>query len=393
MNHYERALALREELVRHRRFFHQNAEVGLHLPKARQYVMDTLTEYGLSPHPCGEGVTALIGQGRPVLLLRADMDALPMPERSGLPFACPTGEQGHCCGHDFHAAMLLTATKLLKAQEADLKGTVKLMFQPGEEIFEGAGNMLDHGLLEDPKPDAALAFHVSPGHTIPGTFLYNDSGEALFFSVDGFTITVHGRGAHGAYPHLSVDPINIGVHIHLALQELIARECAPQSACLVTVGQFTAGSAPNIIPETAELRGTIRSDAPETRELLVRRVREVAEKTAAVYGGTATVEFSAGVPPLICDPELTREMVGYLEAFPIPGLNGQSGISAAASEDFALVSAQIPSTYFHLTAGFEDERGDAPAHNPTVQFNEDVLPIGAACMAHCTVEWLKHHKI
>ena len=391
MNYYEHALSLKEELIQHRRNLHKNAEVGLHLPKTKQYVIETLTKYGLSPQSCGEGVTALVGKGQPVILLRADMDALPMPEESGLAFSCPTGEQAHCCGHDLHAAMLLTAAKLLKENESALKGTVKLMFQPAEETFEGALNMIDHGVLESPRPDAAMAYHVSAGKILPGTFMYNDSRDAVLFSMDGFTITIKGRGAHGAFPHLSIDPINIGVHIHLALQELIARECSPQSSCLVTVGQFSAGSAPNIIPETAVMRGTIRSNSAETRERLVRRVQEVAEGTAAVYGGTATVEMTGGVPPLLCDPQLTREMTGYMRELPIPGWTGCSGFSAAASEDFAFISTEIPSTYIHLCAGFEDERGHASAHNPKVQFNEDILPIGAACMAHCATEWLKHH--
>ena len=391
MNYYEHALSLKEELIQHRRNLHKNAEVGLHLPKTKQYVIETLTKYGLSPQSCGEGVTALVGKGQPVILLRADMDALPMPEESGLAFSCPTGEQAHCCGHDLHAAMLLTAAKLLKENESALKGTVKLMFQPAEETFEGALNMIDHGVLESPRPDAAMAYHVSAGKILPGTFMYNDSRDAVLFSMDGFTITIKGRGAHGAFPHLSIDPINIGVHIHLALQELIARECSPQSSCLVTVGQFSAGSAPNIIPETAVIRGTIRSNNAETRKFLVRRVQEVAEGTAAVYGGTATVEMTGGVPPLLCDPQLTREMTGYMRELPIPGWTGCSGFSAAASEDFAFISTEIPSTYIHLCAGFEDERGHASAHNPKVQFNEDILPIGAACMAHCATEWLKHH--
>ena len=391
MNYYEHALSLKEELIQHRRNLHKNAEVGLHLPKTKQYVIETLTKYGLSPQSCGEGVTALVGKGQPVILLRADMDALPMPEESGLAFSCPTGEQAHCCGHDLHAAMLLTAAMLLKENESALTGTVKLMFQPAEETFEGALNMIDHGVLESPRPDAAMAYHVSAGKILPGTFMYNDSRDAVLFSMDGFTITIKGRGAHGAFPHLSIDPINIGVHIHLALQELIARECSPQSSCLVTVGQFSAGSAPNIIPETAVMRGTIRSNSAETRELLVRRVQEVAERTAAVYGGTATVEMTGGVPPLLCDPQLTREMTGYMRELPIPGWTGCSGFSAAASEDFAFISTEIPSTYIHLCAGFEDERGHASAHNPKVQFNEDILPIGAACMAHCATEWLKHH--
>ena len=391
MNYYERALSVNNEIIENRRYLHKNAEVGLHMPKAKNYVMQKLAEYGLSPKECGEGVTATVGNGKPTLLIRADMDALPMPEESGLDFACPTGEQAHCCGHDLHAAMLLTAAKMLKENESEINGTVKLMFQPAEEIFEGSANMIQNGVLEHPKPDVAMAYHVSPGKIPVGTFMYNDSGEAVLFSMDGFKITITGRGSHGAYPHTGVDPINIGVHIHLALQELIARECDPKNACVLTVGQFSAGSAPNIIPETATMRGTIRTNDDAARKLLVRRVQEVAEKTAAVYGGTAVVEMTSRVPPLLCDSELTREMAGYIQELSIPGLNGHSGVSASASEDFALIAEKIPSTFVYLAAGFQDERGDAPAHNPKVQFNEDVLPVGAACMAHCATQWLKNH--
>ena len=392
MDYYTRARALEHELIENRRFFHKSAEVGLHMPEATAYITQKLTEYGLSPQMCGEGVIATIGQEGKVILLRADMDALPMPEESGLEFACPAGNRAHCCGHDLHAAMLLTAAKMLKENEAQLDGTVKLMFQPAEETFEGAANMIAHGALENPRPDVAMAFHVNSGKVLPGTFVYDTSGEAVLFSMDGFRITVHGRGAHGAFPHMGVDPINIGVHIHLALQELIAREIAPTHACVLTVGQFTAGSAPNIIPETATLRGTIRTDNADARALLVRRVREVAEKTAEVYGGTATVEMTSGIPALLCDTTLSAEMANYIRELPIPDLASHSGASTTASEDFSLISDQIPSTYIYLTAGFQDERGTAPAHNPKVQFNEDVLPIGAACMAHCASQWLKNHK-
>ena len=163
MDYYKRALELNDETVKNRRYFHTNAETGLHMPMACAYVMDKLTEYGLTPSRCGEGVTATVGNGGKVLLLRADMDALPMPEESGLSFACPTGKEAHACGLDFHAAMLLTAAKMLKENEAELKGTVKFMFQPAEETFEGSKNMIEHGILENPKVDAALAYHVSPG--------------------------------------------------------------------------------------------------------------------------------------------------------------------------------------------------------------------------------------
>lgn len=391
MNYYERALELKDETIANRRHIHKNAETGLDLPKTKAYVMKKLTEYGLEPKDCGYGVTATLGKGGKVLLLRADMDALPMPEESGEEFACPTGKEAHTCGHDFHAAMLLTAAKMLKEKEDTLEGTIKFMFQPAEETFEGSKNMIENGILENPPVDAALAYHVSPGKMPIGLFMYNDK-DTMMYSVDGFKITIHGKGSHGAYPHVGVDPINIGVHIHLALQELIARESDPTHSCVLTIGQFAGGTAANIIPETAVLQGTIRTNKPEARELLVRRMKEVAEKTAAVYNGTVDIEMISEVPPLICNPKLTDEVVGYLQELGIPGLTPYPGISASASEDFAVIAEKVPSTFMYLSAGYLDERGQYPAHHPKAQFNEDVCPIGAACLAHCASQWLKNNK-
>ena len=391
MNYYERALELKDETIANRRHIHKNAETGLDHPKTKAYVMKKLTEYGLEPKDCGYGVTATLGKGGKVLLLRADMDALPMPEESGEEFACPTGKEAHTCGHDFHAAMLLTAAKMLKEKEDTLEGTIKFMFQPAEETFEGSKNMIENGILENPPVDAALAYHVSPGKMPIGLFMYNDK-DTMMYSVDGFKITIHGKGSHGAYPHVGVDPINIGVHIHLALQELIARESDPTHSCVLTIGQFAGGTAANIIPETAVLQGTIRTNKPEARELLVRRMKEVAEKTAAVYNGTVDIEMISEVPPLICNPKLTDEVVGYMQELGIPGLTPYPGISASASEDFAVIAEKVPSTFMYLSAGYLDERGQYPAHHPKAQFNEDVCPIGAACLAHCASQWLKNNK-
>ena len=391
MNYYERALELKDETIANRRHIHKNAETGLDLPKTKAYVMEKLTEYGLEPKDCGYGVTATLGKGGKVLLLRADMDALPMPEESGEEFACPTGKEAHTCGHDFHAAMLLTAAKMLKEKEDTLEGTIKFMFQPAEETFEGSKNMIENGILENPPVDAALAYHVSPGKMPIGLFMYNDK-DTMMYSVDGFKITIHGKGSHGAYPHVGVDPINIGVHIHLALQELIARESDPTHSCVLTIGQFAGGTAANIIPETAVLQGTIRTNKPEARELLVRRMKEVAEETAAVYNGTVDIEMISEVPPLICNPKLTDEVVGYMQELGIPGLTPYPGISASASEDFAVIAEKVPSTFMYLSAGYLDERGQYPAHHPKAQFNEDVCPIGAACLAHCASQWLKNNK-
>ena len=382
-DYQRKALELRDETVAHRRYLHTNAEVGLETPRAVDYVMEWLEKCGLKPERCGHGVTASIGSGGKTLLLRADMDALPMGEESGEPFACPTGTEAHTCGHDFHAAMLLTAAKMLKENEAALGGTVRLMFQPAEETFEGAKDMIECGILEG--VDGALAFHVSPGRMPVGLVFYNGGG-VMMSSVDGFRVTVHGKGAHGAYPHSAIDPINIAVHIYLALEALIAREADPSKNCVLTVGSFRAGSAPNIIPETAVLEGTIRTNDRACRELLTRRMREAAVGIAQVYGGSAEIEMLSEVPPLICDKELTDKMAEYLRE--LPGLTLYPGIFASASEDFAVVAERVPSVFMYLSAGFQDERGDAPAHNPKVRFNEDVCAMGPAGLAHCATRWL-----
>lgn len=390
MDFYTRALALKEETIAHRRWLHQNAEVGLDMPKAQAYVMDQLKKYGLNPQLCGHGVMAELGQKEgKTILLRADMDALPMPEESGESFACPTGTEAHTCGHDFHAAMLLTAAKMLKENESMLSGKIRFMFQPAEETFEGANDMLKNGILDG--VDAALAYHVGPGKIPVGMFMYN-SGGTMMYSVDGFRITIHGKGAHGAYPHNAIDPINIGVHIYLALEALIAREADPSKACVLTIGNFSAGSAPNIIPDTALLQGTLRTNDNACREKLTRRLKEVVNKTAEAFGGWAEIEAISEVPPLVCDPTLTNEIVSYMQELPIPNLTPVPDTSASASEDFSTIAKKVPSVFIYLSAGFTDERGEAPAHNPKVLFNEDVCPIGSSCLAHCAVRWLEEHQ-
>lgn len=391
MNYYERALELQAQTVSHRRWFHQNAEVGLDLPKARAYVTEKLREAGIEPKECGYGITATVGSGGKCILLRADMDALPMPEESGEPFSCPTGREAHTCGHDLHAAMLLTAAKMLKENEESLSGTVKFMFQPAEETFEGAYNMVDAGILEDPKPDAAMTYHVGSGKMGPGFFSYNHSGT-MMFSVDGFRITVTGRGAHGAYPHSAIDPINIAVHIYQAMQSIIAREVDPQKACVMTVGTFHAGTANNIIPNEAEMTGTIRCNDQKNRELMKQRLSQLAEQTAAAYGGSAKVVWVSQVPPLVCDPRLVDDVVRYMGELEIPGMQGHEGVVSCASEDFAVLSSRLPSSFMYLSAGFPEMEDSAPAHNPRVRYNEGVLPIGAACLAQCAMRWLEENQ-
>lgn len=384
MDFYKRALELKENITADRRYIHQNAETGLEMPTAVEYIIKKLTEYGLSPEKCGKGVTAKLGSGSPVLLLRADMDALPMEELSGEEFACKKGI-AHACGHDMHAAMLLTAARMLKESEAELKGTVKFMFQPAEETFEGSRNMIAAGILDN--VDAALAFHVAPGKMPLGLYMYN-AGGVMMNSVDGFRIDIKGRGGHGAYPNLTADPIRIAVEIFTGLESLIAREADPEKTCVLTVGQLHGGSAANIIPDTAYLEGTLRTNDKAARELLVRRIREVAEGAAKLYGGEAKITVLSDVPPLICDKKLTEVMAGYIKELSVPNIQPIPDMKANASEDFAVIAEKVPSAFIYLSAGFSDERGDHSAHNPKVRFNEEVLPMGAAAAAHCAVRWL-----
>lgn len=390
MELYKKALEIKDEIVGCRRYLHQHPETGLNMPMAAEFVLKKLTEYGLEPKKCGHGVTAMLGKGSPVLLLRADMDALPMTENSGEEFASTNGN-AHACGHDMHAAMLLGAAKLLKNCESMLQGTVKFMFQPAEETFEGSRDMIENGILEEPCPDAALAFHTAPGKMLPGLFMYN-AGGVMMSSVDGFRIEISGKGGHGAYPNLTADPLRIAVQIFLGLESLIAREADPERTCVLTVGKIQGGEAANIIPDSAVMEGTLRTDDKACRELLVRRISEVAQTTAKLYGGSAKVIPLSAVPPLVCDSKLAEEMAGYMKELDVPGLKAYPGMKANASEDFAVIAEKLPSVFMYLSSGFDDERGEHSAHNPKVCFNEDVLPIGSAGLALCAVRWLEEHK-
>lgn len=389
VDYLKRALELNEETLANRRHIHQNAEAGLCLPNTKEFVRKKLSSYGIEASDCGEGLVATIGNKGKVILLRADMDALPMDEESGEEFSSKTS-CAHTCGHDLHTAMLLTASKLLKENEANLNGTVKLMFQPGEEIFEGGKNMLENGILENPKVDVAMGFHVAAGQFPVDMIMYNKD-STMMASVDVFKILVHGKGAHGAYPHLGIDPINIAVNIFNALQELIAKETDPTHSCILTIGKIQAGTAPNIIPETALLEGTIRTNNADAREKLVRRLKEVSEGMAKVFDGSAEVEMVAGVAPLVCDKALTEEMVSYIRGIGIENLAEYPGVTSSASEDFASVAERVPSTFIYVSAGFLDDRGKYAVHNPKVRFNEEVCPRGAAYFAHCATKWLENH--
>ena len=388
----KRAKEIESELIENRRHFHMYPEVRDELPETVKYVREKLEAMGYQPEEiCKCGLVAIAGGKKPgkCIIIRGDMDALPMPEETGLPFASKNPNAMHSCGHDTHMAMMLGAAKLLKEREDEIEGTIKLVFQPNEETFGGAKAMIDAGVLENPHVDAAFAIHIGSTGEV-GEIHYGT--EYVMASADGFEIHVKGKGSHGAAPHRGVDPINIGVHIHLALQELIAREADPAEQCVLTVGAMQFGDATNLIPDEGVLKGTIRGFNGELTDMLKRRLEEVSVQTAAMFGGSATVNWLFSSPATYCDAEFTADMLKY--SADIVGTEKQlrNKQRGSGSEDFAYFSQAVPGQIFWLSAGVEDKSKWISNHNPKVLFNEDALHIGAAIYAHCAISWLKEHK-
>lgn len=328
---FKEALAMQKELATWRHALHQMPELSLDLPKTSAFVQTRLAEMDVPFHAIvnGNGVVAQLGEGEPCLLLRADMDALPVAETSGVDFASTNGCM-HACGHDMHTASLLGAAKLLKAHESELCGTVKLLFQPGEETFNGAEACIKDGVLESPHVDAAVATHVASIAPV-GLVAYGDVPNAAVY---GFKITLTGKGTHGAMPALGIDPINTAVHIYLALQELIAREVPADQEATLTIGQLSAGSAFNVIPETAIMQGTLRVFDNDLRVQLIRRIGEVVENIAAAYRTKVEFEILGNIPALVCDAAFNARLAESVQQV-APALAVHGGVHTTGSEDFA----------------------------------------------------------
>lgn len=398
------AYQLKETLICNRRYLHTHAETGFDLRDTLAFVKKALTDMGYDPKECGKcGLTALAGgkkEGK-VFLLRADMDALPFREEAETEFASVNGNM-HACGHDMHTAMLLGAAKLLKAHETEIEGTVKLMFQPAEEIFEGSQDMIADGLLKNPDTDAALMIHVMAGMPFESGTVVVAAPGASAPAADYFKIRVQGKGCHGSMPNTGVDPLNAAAHILIALQEIHSRELALGDRAVLTVGTMQAGTAANAIPDVAVMGGSIRSFDEDVRAFMKERLVQIAEGTAACFRAQASVTFGSGCPVLVNDKELSlcaeqyvRELLGESQVFSAAKLSemskGQKAAKAAGSEDFAYVSQKVPSIMLALAAGQPQKGYRYPQHHPMVRFDEDALVNGSAVYAYTAMRWLNEH--
>ena len=401
----QEAEALREQILSQRRWLHQNAETGFDLRTTHSFVKKELEDMGYQPEDCGRaGIVALAGGKKPgkVFLLRADMDGLPIQEESGVEFACRSGNM-HACGHDLHTAMLLGAAKLLKDHEEEICGTVKLMFQPAEEIFEGSHDMIEAGLLKNPKVDAALMIHVMAGMPFPaGTVMVSAPGVSAP-AADYVEIKVRGKGCHGSMPNTGIDPLTAAAHILIGLQELHSRELAMDDRAVLTIGTMNAGTAANVIPDSVTMGGSIRTFDEETRSMLKKRMAEIAAGIAQAFRTEAEVTFGSGCPTLVNDPELSaccevyvKELLGRGKAFSVAELNAMSGggssSKSAGSEDFAYVSQEVPSIMLALASGQPEKGYGYPQHHPMVKFDEDALAGGSAVYAYTALRWLEDHN-
>lgn len=399
------ASQIKEIIISERRYLHTHPETGFDLNDTKAFVKKELQDMGYDPVECGKAGLVVLAGGKKagkVFMIRADMDALPMKEEADVDFASSNGKM-HACGHDMHASMLLGAARLLKQHEDEIEGTIKLMFQPAEEIFEGSHDMIEDGLLENPHVDSALMIHVMAGMPFPaGTVIVSSPGVSAP-AADIFQIKIKGKGCHGSMPNTGIDPLNAAAHILIALQEINTRELAVTDQAVLTIGSMNGGLAPNVIPDMVTMGGSIRTFDGEVRDYIKKRLVEVSEGIAQTFRTEAEVTFTSGCPTLINDKEVShscekyvKELLGPGKAFSVAELNAMSGggssSKSSGSEDFAYVSQEVPSVMLALAAGQPDKGYCYPQHHPMVKFDEEALAVGSAVYAYTAVRWLQEHK-
>jgi amidohydrolase len=406
--------SLAERVSRERRYLHMHPELSLHETNTAHFVAENLKEAGIPfranvggdgrpfymdadalkvagietlPTTGGTGIIATIEGARPgkCVILRGDMDALAMQEETGADYASLTPNVMHACGHDVHTAVILNTARVLWARRGEFAGTVKLMFQPGEEGFGGARAMIEDGLLENPHVDAAFALHVDP--QIPAGQIAYTPGVANAYS-DRVFIRVHGKGGHAARPHSAVDSTLVAAHILIALQTLISRETDPTQSAVITIGTLQAGvGAANVIPEFATLFGTVRTLNLDVRDHIRRRIPELASHIAQAMGATAETAYLTGYPAMVNTPamcDLIRRA-----ATPIIGADHISEKPLGlGGEDFSFVLEKVPGAMMRLGTGNAARGLTSGVHHPKFDVDEEALPLGVALMTAIAMEYL-----
>jgi amidohydrolase len=373
----QRVRELRHEL-------HAYPELSFDVPNTAQRVFEVLDSIGglqIRRGLAGHGIVAVLNADRPgpCIGLRAELDALPIEEQTGLPYASQNPGRMHACGHDGHMACLLGAAMLLAERAEELPGKVKFIFQPAEETDGGAQVMCKEGVLEDPHVDCLFALHGWP--TLPFGVIAISAGPQLA-STNPFELRVKGKGCHGAYPHQGIDPIVVSARIIDGLQTIASRQTDPIQPVVVTIGEIRGGAAPNVIPPEVYMQGTIRTLDAEVRRQTVERVRQIVTRTAEAFGATAEIDIVHGYPVLVNDARAAERVARVAESV-VGRERVQTDLPPSmGAEDFAYYAERTPAAFYRLGLRPPDADEDYPGlHTPRYDFNDDALPIGIRM--HC----------
>jgi len=383
------AQALFEYTQSMRRDFHSHPELGFHEIRTAGIVANELTSLGLEVHTGvgGTGVVALLEGAKPgpVVLVRADMDALPIQEETGAPYASQNPGIMHACGHDGHTAVLLTVAKMLTTHRSQLSGIVKFMFQPAEEGMGGAEKMIAEGVLENPKVDLALALHVWNEKPIGWVGI---AGGPVMAGAEIFKVKLLGKGGHGAVPHQAVDPVLAAAQVISGLQGIVARNIAPLQTAVVSVCTIHGGEAFNVIPPAVEMTGTIRTFEPEVRTRVLERFEKTVKSIAEGMGCQAEIELQLLTPATINQPETANRVQEVSRRlFPETVVDTANHITMG-SEDFAFILEKVPGCFIFIGSANTEKGLDAGHHHPKFDIDETALPRGAALMAATISDFL-----
>lgn len=386
----EQSQAFVGEVVRMRRHLHAHPELSYQEHETAKFVADTLRSFGLQPHVgiAGTGVVALVegvDPGSKAVALRADMDALPIHEASSAEYRSKNAGVMHACGHDVHTSSLLGTAYILSKARDRFNGTVKLIFQPGEEKNPGGASlMIKEGVLDKPRPASIIGQHVMP--LIPAGKVGFREGMYMASS-DEIYLKVIGKGGHGAAPELTIDPVVIASHIIVALQQVISRNASPKQPTVLTFGRIIGEGATNIIPDEVNIAGTFRALNEEWREAGIQKIMKMARLVAEAMGGKCEIELSRGYPYLENNPEVTRRIRSAAEAY--LGKENVVDIDVTlGSEDFSYYSHVVPASFYRLGTRNEAKGISSYVHTPTFDIDEDALRIAPGLMAWMAVEEL-----